>query len=232
MSAYLSKSSSVDRDYVVIRHTIPHMNATIMGVRFRDSWAVVEKNSKIYYKLQKLPMMKTFIEKPLDFLLKLPFINRSADIKLVYGADVYAKFMTFYNKKEEQDLIEEAEAAELAHINDPTKCNHRKKDGELCRLEVQDIRVSDHCSLHILKDPDLLKTGFKVPMAMDSKLRKKLRKTAFNKLKEYRKSQEKANVSVDQEEARTEETEQDNAVERELEKSSNGAAREDSPSTN
>lgn len=198
---YTTKSNNVERDYVVIRHGIPNVNGMVMGVKFRNSWAVVEKDSKIYHRIRKLPMLKNPEERPLSFLRQLPFITRPMDVKLIYGADVYAKYVTLETKeKAAEQVIKEAEEEKL-HLEDETKCKYRLESGKLCKNEVYHPDVTSYCSVHIFKDPRLEEMEFSIPKAMTPKDRKKLRKTAFNKLKNYKKTEESVDVSMVQEEA-------------------------------
>ena len=199
MTYYATKSSIVEKNYVVIRHGIPNVNSQVMGVRFRDSWAVVEKDSKIYFRLRKLPMLKNPVERPLSFLKELSFINRPMDVKLIFGADVYAKYITLDKKIKQKEEVEKVQLEEKLHIEDDTKCRFRLETGKLCRHNVQDTAVSSYCPLHILKDPRLEEIDFTVPLALSPKERKKLRKRAFNKLSST-KIEENINVSVVEEE--------------------------------
>lgn len=196
MSYYTTKSSNVERDYVVIRHGFRGMNSTIMGIRFRDGWAVVEKGSKIYFRLKKLPMLKNIQERPLSFLRELPFINRAADIKLIFGADIYAKYTKLITKVEAEEVQEAIQVKEKLHMEDDTNCSYRLENENLCRHSVQNPKVSSYCPLHILKDPRLEELNFVIPLAMNTKDRKKLRKRAFNKLEGIKTTEEVADVSV------------------------------------
>ena len=207
MSYYTTKSSNVERNYVVIRHGIPNLNSMIMGVKFRNGWAVVEKGSKIYHQLSKLPMLKIRNEQPLSFLKQLPFITRALDVKLIYGADVYAKYITLDQKIQIETEIAEKAEAETVHLESEIKCKFRLDTGSLCRHDILSPEVTSYCATHILKDPRLREMGFKIPLASTSKEKKKLRKTAFNKLKDYKPTEETANVEVVEEETtRTEES--------------------------
>lgn len=198
MSYYTTKSSIVEKNYVVIRHGIPNVNSQVMGIRFRDGWAVVEKDSKIYFRLRKLPMLKNPVERPLSFLKELPFITRAMDVKLIYGSDVYAKYVTLDKKIKEDEEVQKIELEEKLHIEDDTKCRFRLDTGKLCRHSVQDTAVSSYCPLHILKDPRLEEIDFTIPVALTAKDRKKLRKRAFSKLSTM--IGENTNVSVVEEE--------------------------------
>ena len=171
-----------------------------MGVRFRNGWAVVERGSKIYHRLRMLPMLKSPKEQPLSFLKQLPFITRSMDVKLIYGADVYAKYVTLDLK--EQKLAEETKIVEeeKAHLDSETNCKFRLDTGSFCKHEVRNPEITSYCPTHITKDPRLAQTTFRMPVASSTKEKRKLRKTAFNKLKELKKTEEKLNVSVVEEE--------------------------------
>jgi hypothetical protein len=206
MSFYTTKSNIVERDYVVIRHGIPNVNSLVMGVRFRDSWAVVERGSKTYHRLRQLPMLKNPEERPLSFLKNLPFITRPMDVKLIYGADVYAKYVVFYQREVEKAEKIRQEQEEILHMQDETKCKLRLESGNFCKNEVQHPEVTSYCAIHILKDPRLGSIDFKIPTAMTSKERKKLRKSAFNKLKGIKVTEEGSDVSMVEEQ--TPETEE------------------------
>ena len=189
MAYYKTVSDSVERDYVVIKHSIPNVNSNVMGVRFRNSWAVVEKNSKLHHRLKKLPMLKNSREEPLSFLKKLTFINRPLDVKLIYGADVYAKYVRLDQaiiKKEEEDL---KVLGEKLHLEDETKCKFRVESGSFCKSKVHTPEISSYCPIHLLNDPRLEEINFTIPTAMDKKERKAIRKTAMNKLKALSKQQ-------------------------------------------
>jgi len=165
-----------------------------MGVRFRGGWAVVDKGSKIYHNLTKLPMLKNPKEMPLSFLKQLPFITRAMDVKLIYGADVFAKYVTLSDKIEVEEAVAKVTKAEKTHLENKAICCHRLDNGMLCKINVADEKVSSYCSHHILQDPKLEEIGFEIPKVMLPKQRKKLRKTAFN---EIRKSLNKRNKKND-----------------------------------
>lgn len=207
MSHYRTRSDSTFRDYVVIKHGIPNVNSLVMGVKFRNSWAVVEKDSKIYHRLKMLPMLRNPQEQPLSFLKNLPFITRPMDVKLIYGADVYAKYIDCIVRKEAAAEEEQKELELKQHLEDPNSCKHIKDDGEYCKQYNHSPEVSSYCATHLLSDPRLQEIDFRLPVAMDSKERKRIRKMAFNKLKKLSKDEEKLNVSMDKKEVATEKIE-------------------------
>jgi anti-sigma28 factor (negative regulator of flagellin synthesis) len=123
MSVWTTKALNKNADYIVIRHSLRGINSTICGVRFRDSYGVVERNSKTYTQLKRMPVFKGDQEYDLTFLLKLPFITRPLDIKQVYGHEVYVKYLQAVNEEQKQaelakqaqeEALEQARLAELA----------------------------------------------------------------------------------------------------------------------
>ena len=157
-----------------------------MGVRFRNGWAVVEKGSKTYHNLRKLPMLKTAREMPLSFLKQLPFITKPADVKMIFGADVYYKYVTADVKAVAVEKVEAGLVADVVHKENDDKCHHRTRDGHLCKFDVEDSKVTHYCRMHILNDIRLKDLDFKIPVAMDKKERKAKHKQAFKKLNELR----------------------------------------------
>jgi len=120
MSVWTTKSLDRDRNYIVIKHSLKGVNNIINGVKFRDGYAVVEKGSKTYFNLKKIPNLKFSKEFPLMYLLKLPFITKILDIKTVFGQDVYRTFLKQWQehqhlqalqKQKEEKLLEQLELA-------------------------------------------------------------------------------------------------------------------------
>ncbi len=116
MSVWSTKSFDRDRDYIVIQHTLKGVNYVVNGVKFRDSYAVVERGSKTYHFLKKVPVLRAAKEYPLTHLSKLKFISRTSDVKVVFGQDVYKSFLSAIaqelDAKEAQEELSKLEAAD------------------------------------------------------------------------------------------------------------------------
>jgi len=158
-------------NYVVIKHQLRDMNGNIAGVKFRSGYAVVEKDSKIYNTIKKLPLLKNQPELPLLHLKDLPFITRALDVKLVYGPDVYNKYMSVLNEYLEQKKVQDYQENEQKHIEN-NMCKHRSSNDALCYYEAIPLSPGGFCKKHILHDPiveELL--GQKIPkrLANDEK---------------------------------------------------------------
>ena len=113
MSFWSTRSLESDKNYVVMQHTLKGVNYVINGVKFRDSYAVVEKNSKTYYLLKKVPVLRAAKEYPLTHLTKLPFITRSMDVKAVFGQDVYRRYLEEIQKDKQQQALAKEQEQEL-----------------------------------------------------------------------------------------------------------------------
>lgn len=181
MSVWSTKSSGRDRDYVLLRHPLRGVNYTVKGIKFRESYAVVEKNSKTYNELLKMPLLKTCKEYDLLFLRELKFITRSNDVKMVFGEDVYR----FYIKKLEVALAEEAtqerQVKEEKHLEGDL-CKYRTILGELCKFPSLEVSPSGFCRKHILDDPTLPELGIAVPRFIPKQERGDLKDKVIKKL--------------------------------------------------
>jgi hypothetical protein len=172
MSVWLTKSSGRDREYIVLKHTLRGVNYVVNGIKFRNGYAVVEKDSKTYIDLKKIPVLRAAMEFPLVFLRKLPFITRPLDVKLVYGADVYVQYLKQLDLEIVKDKeIVEVEAkikkveAEIKHIEEKNCCYRTERSGneDLCKEKALEQSPSGYCLRHILEEPRLQELGIEVP---------------------------------------------------------------------
>jgi hypothetical protein len=131
VSVWTTKSLESDRNYIVLQHTLKGVNYIVNGIKFRESYAVVEKNSKTYTMLKRIPVLRGSREYPLSYLKNLPFITRLADIKMVYGQDVYRRFL------EEEDKSRKTEALVLEQETELLKNLEIEKRKEDIKLKEQ-----------------------------------------------------------------------------------------------
>lgn len=110
MSVWTTKGLGSTKNYVVIKHPLKGVNNVVNGVTFREGYAVVEKDSKTYHHLRKIPLLHKAQEQPLTHLRKLRFITRTSDVKMVYGQDVYMAFLNAEAQEKEAKIQEELEA--------------------------------------------------------------------------------------------------------------------------
>lgn len=187
MSVWTTKSSGRARTFIVIQHKLKGFNQHINGVRFREGYAVVEKDSKVYATLKKLPLIKNAREFPLSFLKQLPFITRSMDIKLIYGAEVYEHFVKEYAVKEQEDKVQQKVEQEITHV-ESNKCAFRTlTTEELCKFDAHEHSPSGYCHKHVLDDPKLAELGIEVPKFMTKKERAAMKEKVISQLEDAKK---------------------------------------------
>lgn len=126
MSIWTTRRLDRDREYIVLRHPLKGINNIVNGVKFRDGYAVVAKDSKSHHYLKKIPVLRKALELPLTHLKKLKFITRISDIKMVYGEDVYLKYL-----KAEQDAKLANELATKQALEDARLAEEQRRLEEL-----------------------------------------------------------------------------------------------------
>lgn len=192
MSIWTTKALNRGTEFIVVQHKLKGINYNIKGVKFRDGYAVVEKGSKVYLELKKVPMLRDMREFPLIHLRKLKFITRTADIKLIYGQDVYYKYLevleqTLEVESEEREIQQEVvhKIQEETHISEDVKCHFKSENtGELCSFPYLKKSPSKYCVRHILQDPGLEALGYKVPRFMTKKEKQELKEKIASKLRD------------------------------------------------
>lgn len=184
MSTWTTKSLDRSRDYIVIKHTLRGVNYVINGIKFRGGFAVVEKNGKSHQALKKIPMLRKAVELPITHLKKLPFISKTSDIKVIYGQDVYKKFLEIYSVEQKIEKIKAVEEDQKKHLEEGIKCKFNSPtSGLLCELNALEQSPSGYCKLHILHDPRLSDLGIEFPKyRMTKEERREFRKKVINKL--------------------------------------------------
>lgn len=133
MSVWSTRSSNRDRNYIVFQHSLRGVNYVVNGVRFRESFAVVEKGSKTYLALKRVPVLRNAKEFPLTHLSNLSFISRQSDIKVVYGQDVYVSYLKA-KEKEDQDKVAQAE---IKRLEEEDRVLKQREDELRVKMEME-----------------------------------------------------------------------------------------------
>jgi hypothetical protein len=183
MSVWTTKALDRERNYIVIKHTLRGINYNVQGIKFRDSYAVVEAGSKTYNELKKIPILKNCVEYPLIHLRKLKFITRTSDVKLIYGQDVYRKYLEVLKKELDKEKAIQVIVEEKVHVEESPNCCFRTQDGTLCDMQALSGSPSKYCKRHILLDPKLMEIGYDIPKFMTKKERSELRDKISEKLR-------------------------------------------------
>lgn len=144
MSIYYQLKNS-HREYIVVKHQLPGINTEVLGIRYVDGFGVVAKGSKEHSRLKQV-RMAVIDEFPITFLSKIKSVINKAQIKVLWGADVYRCFLQHEAKKEAQPEVLKA-AVETPF------CVGNKADGEKCG--ASSLRGFKHCRAHIEQDDKL-----------------------------------------------------------------------------
>lgn len=170
-------------NYVVIKHSLKDVNGNIAGVKFRGGYAVVEKGSKTYKAVKSLPLIKNQDDLPLIVLRELPFITRTLDVKLIYGAPVYYKYLEELHKEIAAEEIITKEEAAVTHVETYKLCAYKTIKGELCTMEALTISPSGHCKRHLLDDPKISEaSGLVIPKRLTNVEKKEWKEKVINRL--------------------------------------------------
>lgn len=140
MSVYYGRKSST-AEYIVVKHQLG-LSTNIMGIRYIDGFGVVAKDSKEHKRLKQI-RMAVVDEYPITFLTKVKSVINNAQIKAIWGSDVYRCFLQHQTKKE-------AKPVQLQEVVETPRCSGHKKDGNQCgSMSLKDF---DHCRAHIEQD--------------------------------------------------------------------------------
>lgn len=164
MSRYYTKSNT-DREFIVVKHKLTKIETTVMGVRYREGYAVVEKDSKVY---KSLKTMKMAIDKefPITYLDTLGCVVNDRQIQYIWGKEIYNYFLSqkLNSESTQPEALREAQA-KLPF------CEHIKDDGVQCKSKA--LKVSDYCRSHLQSDERLVEDFAAMPKYMEKADRKK-----------------------------------------------------------
>ena len=175
-------NSNREKDYVVIKHKLRDINGMIHGVKFRGGYAVIDKNTKRYTELRRLPFLRNAPEYSITFLRKLKFITRSMDVKVIWGQEAYYHYMIALEKELREEAVEKKVVEEKIHVEESPKCCFRLANDKLCTHEATNS-PSKYCKLHLLKDPKLDELGLNIPKRLSRDEKKVFKEKVLKKLK-------------------------------------------------
>jgi hypothetical protein len=183
---WTTQSLDRKREYILIQHTLRGVNYSVMGVTFRDSYAVVEKNSKTYHSLKRIPVLRTAKEYPLLALKNLKFITRTLDVQFIFGKDVYNHYIKELNAHLAKVETQAKEEAIIKHIEENIKCKFLIDNKDLCQKDAKSYSPSCYCEKHLFNDPRLEEFGITIPPFLTKDEKKELRQTINSKLEKLK----------------------------------------------
>lgn len=144
MSIYYGLKNS-NREYIVVKHQLTGITTEILGIRYMDGFGVVAKDSKEHKRLKQV-RMAVIDEYPITFLTKIKSVINKAQIKVIWGSDVYRCFLKHEKSKE-------AKPEHIQKAVETPRCIGVKADGNQCgSMALRDFR---HCRAHIEQDEKL-----------------------------------------------------------------------------
>lgn len=144
MSVYYGLKNSTN-DYIVVKHQLPGINTEILGIRYVDGFGVVARGSKTHSRLKQV-RMAIVDEFPITFLTKVKSVINKAQIKVLWGADVYRCFL-------EHESSKEAQPEQFKTAIETPFCCAIKADGTSCQTSA--LRDFKYCRAHIEQDDKL-----------------------------------------------------------------------------
>lgn len=144
MSIYYGLKNST-REYIVVKHQLNGINTEILGIRYVDGFGVVARGSKEHNRLKQVRMAITD-EYPITYLTKIKSVINKAQIKVLWGSDVYRCFL-------QHEEAKEAKPEPLREAVETPFCCGTTAAGEPCKTAA--LRDFKYCRAHIEEDPKL-----------------------------------------------------------------------------
>lgn len=118
------------------------MSSTVMGIKYMDGYGVVAKDSKEHKRLRSI-RMAVVDEYPITYLRHIKSVINKAQIKAIWGADIYRCYL-----EHEARLEKQPEA--LKEVVEQPRCCAVKSDGNKCKSAA--LKDFKHCRVHIEMD--------------------------------------------------------------------------------
>jgi len=142
MSIYYQLKES-DREFIVVKHSLPKFDGEVYGVKYRSGFGVVLKDSKQHSNLKRMKPSPISKEFPLKELGRLPFVINDKQIEYIWGKAIYNQY------QKAKKITPQVEAMEKAK-KETQRCSHTKDNGEGCKREV--FKDSVYCRTHVIFD--------------------------------------------------------------------------------
>jgi hypothetical protein len=144
MSIYYGVKIKKDTEFIVVQHTLRGFEGEIMGLKYRQGYAVVIKNSKTHRDLSKIKPKPNKKEFDITHLENLACVINPRQIQYIWGKAVYDYYKRVKFKTENPTDIR-------VQLEDMPKCVAKTKSGSDCMNKA--ITHSQYCKAHIQLDP-------------------------------------------------------------------------------
>lgn len=150
MSRYYDVKLKKDHEFIVVKHSLPGYEGEIHGVKYRQGYAVVIKNSRVYRDLKKIRPFAIKEEHDICKLADIKCVINERQIQYIWGKAVYdyykqVKFKTD-NPSDIRTIMENKESC-AALTAKGTPCQNKVVDGSTyCIKHIQlDERIKEDC---------------------------------------------------------------------------------------
>lgn len=143
MSRYYGVKLKKDTEFIVVQHTFKGFEGEILGVKYRQGYAVVVKDSKTHKDLNKIRPRPIKAEFKITHLDNVSCVINPRQIQYIWGKAVYDYYKAVKFKTENPTDIR----VQLEKL--PT-CSAKTATGSDCKNKV--IEGSDYCKAHIQFD--------------------------------------------------------------------------------
>lgn len=161
-------SKNVEREYVVVKHQLKGIDTEILGIRYRDGYGVVAKDSKEYYNLKQI-RLAVVAELPIIFLKTLKCITNAAQVKTIWGNAVYVAYKKELTKALKQ--VEQTQDSVVIEEIETIRCEGTTGAGGQCKNDA--LEGSVFCKKHVHFDKRIAARIIEAG-DIDKTLRKKL----------------------------------------------------------
>lgn len=145
MNRYYSKRKEAASEFILVKHSIRGFEGSILGVRYRDGYGVVLKNSKEYYQIQTMRPKPISDEFPLDYIQNLAFIVNEKQVKYIWGDHIYKKYKSLKDNPKKVQLEK--------NVSKAVDCSYEKLNGDKCKGKA--MGGADYCFTHMKKQPEI-----------------------------------------------------------------------------
>ena len=144
MSRYYGVKLKDNTEFVVVKHSLRGFEGELNGIKYREGYAVVVKNSKSYRDLKKFKPTPVQSEFDILKLEDLKCVINTRQIQYIWGRAVYDFYLSRKFKADNPTDIR-------VQLEKRESCKAKTKSGTDCKNKT--LEGSEYCKSHIQFDP-------------------------------------------------------------------------------
>jgi hypothetical protein len=161
-------------EFVVVKHKLKGLETEILGVKYREGYAVVAKDTKTYQQLKKI-RNAIDAEYPITHLENLSCVINDKQVRYIWGQAVFDYYI---KKKHEVENMTDLQKG----FSEAPECTHIKEDETKCLAKA--MKNADYCIHHIKFDERVREDFESLPMMPKAEKKKLIKKIIKEKIKE------------------------------------------------